>query len=493
MASADGWLVHPSDADETRALPDLGDLLRAYRAAESLTQGELAQLLGLDQSYVSQIERGKRIIRNVELLLHISDVLKIPRSQLGLSQDASSASFKTPKSGAVRLQRPDQVEASQQRWREERRFLNRHRSDLARIACTLYKSGVTVPSTPLISPSFWLPEDPVRLEDIRITLTTDPHPWQIRGTEPESQAVRPLRAPGKQYDSYTSAIRYIDTPALFENRPSYRLLDMGWVGDGGEMTFGLANYFDKLAISEAVGHELAALKLRHPGNFTGSRSSIWNDLPFRALIGDPFDCTRRAIVPAITTLTLRRRRTHGTATFPLHWRDPAKVATASGLYDVIPAGEFQPSSMAPWDQRNDFDIWRNIVRELSEELLGTPEHDGSQSNPIDYDSWPFYRALQEARQGGQLSVYCLGVALDALTLAATILTVLVIDDVVFDEIFTDIVQVNAEGRIVSVDQGEGIPFDDVTVARLLKTQPLAPPGAGCLARAWWHRGLLLAP
>ncbi len=103
----------------------------------------------------------------------------------------------------------------------------------------------------------------------------------------------------------------------------------------------------------------------------------------------------------------------------------------------------------------------------------------------------FYRALQDARQNGQLSVYCLGVALDALTLAATILTVLIVDDIVFDEVFADVVRINAEGRIVSAGNGEGIPFDDVNVPRLLKTQPLASPGAGCLARAWRYRGLLL--
>ncbi|MFF3669926.1 hypothetical protein [Microtetraspora malaysiensis] len=50
------------------------------------------------------------------------------------------------------------------------------------------------------------------------------------------------------------------------------------------------------------------------------------------------------------------------------------------------APRFQPSSMAPWDLLNDFDLWRNIVWELSEELLGTPEHDGSRSVPIDYDA-----------------------------------------------------------------------------------------------------------
>ena len=163
---------------------------------------------------------------------------------------------------------------------------------------------------------------------------------------------------------------------------------------------------------------------------------------------------------------------------------------------MIPAGEFQPSSIAPDDITNDFDIWRNIVRELSEELLGTPEHDGSRSAPIDYDGWPLYRALGQARSDGKLKAACIGVGLDALTLAATILTVLVIDDDVFDELFRDAVQVNAEGITVFDEQGSsaghGIAFSEGNVTRLLEREPMASPGAACLALAWRHRIALLA-
>jgi hypothetical protein len=34
------------------------------------------------------------------------------------------------------------------------------------------------------------------------------------------------------------------------------------------------------------------------------------------------------------------RRSRSGESFLLHWRDPRKVATAAGIYDVIPAGEF---------------------------------------------------------------------------------------------------------------------------------------------------------
>jgi hypothetical protein len=313
----------------------------------------------------------------------------------------------------------------------------------------------------------------------------------VVGTEPELSPVLPMRAAGHRYDRYTSAIRYLDPPSLFENRPSYRLTGLTWSDGMGELSFGIATYFDKLDVAEAAGHELA---LAHRSGGSGEISM--RDLPFRALIGDPFDLERRAVLPAVTTLTLRRQRTRGTATFLLHWRDPEKVATAAGIYDVIPAGEFQPSSIASWDQRNDFDIWKNIVREFSEELLGTPEHDGSRSAPIDYDSWPLYRTLQQARHDGRLSAYCLGAGVDALTLAPTILTVVVMDDDVFDQAFKDAVQVNSEGVVVMDDgagsDSKGLPFEERTVDRLLTSEPMASPGAACLALAWRHRIALLA-
>ena len=65
---------------------------------------------------------------------------------------------------------------------------------------------------------------------------------RVTGTEPETEAVRPLRGPGKQFERYTSAIRYLDSPALFENRPSYRLHGLAWTGGTGAMRFGLATY-----------------------------------------------------------------------------------------------------------------------------------------------------------------------------------------------------------------------------------------------------------
>lgn len=68
-------------------------------------------------------------------------------------------------------------------------------------------------------------------------------------------STRPLCAPGQRFDSYPSAIRHLDPPRLFESRPSYRLL--GKQLSAGTLHFGLAAYFDKIDVSETLGHELA--------------------------------------------------------------------------------------------------------------------------------------------------------------------------------------------------------------------------------------------
>jgi hypothetical protein len=133
-------------------------------------------------------------------------------------------------------------------------------------------------------------------------------------------------------------------------------------------------------------------------------------------------------------------------------------------------------------------------REYSEELLGTPEHDGTRSRPIDYDEWSLYRELEDARAAGALTSSVLGVRLDALTLAATILTVVVIDDDVFLRQFGSAGWLNEEGELVGTGGGqpvEGLPFTGAMVDRLLSSEPMASPGAACLALAWRHRDKIL--
>lgn len=488
----------------------IGQVARAYRChpfhasaygRDGLSQALLGGWLGLTQPQVSRIENGPPI-RNLDTLAHWARVLRIPPGLLWFKLPAAhtnvtQADYPIADSGGPilsgpdgdRLAGPDEAVAADQRaWRAARQYLNHHRSALAQQAVGLYPAELRVERTTLLARPSWLPPAPVDLAGITATWMPDTPPARISGTEPESQRLRPLRVPGHQFDRYTSAVRYLDPPRLFENRPSYRLLDLEWAGGTGLMRFGLGDYFAKLDISEAIGHEIASAASRLDGMVTG------RNLPFRCLIGDPFDFRRRAILPAVTTLTLRRERAR--AGFLLHWRDPRKVATATRVFDVVPAGEFQPSSVAGPDLAGELDLWKNIVREFSEELLGRPEHDGSRGEPVDYEGWPLYRALSRARGDGAVAAFCLGAGVDALTLAATILTVVVIDADVFDELFAEAVRENSEGVIVLGEDGGqagcGIEFSERNVSRLVAREPMAAPGAACLALAWRNRDRLLA-
>ena len=134
----------------------------------------------------------------------------------------------------------------------------------------------------------------------------------------------------------------------------------------------------------------------------------------------------------------------------------------------------------------------NILRELSEELLGNPEHDGSASEAIDYDAEEPFASLNAARRDGQIRVWYLGTGLDPLTLAGEILTVLVIDAEVFDKVFADAVAWNSEGDVVfGADGSIGVPWRRDAVYRLLGTEPLAPAARACVELAWDHQDLLL--
>ncbi|MGH3932827.1 MAG: helix-turn-helix domain-containing protein [Pseudonocardiaceae bacterium] len=472
-----GWLRRDGDA----AVDDAGSVVLAWRTAAGRTQTEVAGLLSTTQQHLSQIETGQRPVP-LELRRKMVTELGIAAEDLGLSsRQARKLVYRDGTS--------PQIAASRLRWRDERRWLNQHRSELAKLAVQLYPPEHRVPHTTVIAPPEWLPSEPLELGSLTLRLDEGSQITEVDGSEPESAAARPLRTAGLRFERYTSAMKHLSPPALFESRPSYRLLKAAL--STRRIELGLANYFDKIDVCEAIAHETAAVCMVE--GLSHSPESLQRKLPFRKLIGDPFDSQRRAIIPAIATLTIRLRRYPAEPSFLLHWRDPAKVAISGGVYHVIPTGEFQPSSVALRDRHNDFDLWRNMVREYSEELLGEPEHDGTRSQPIEYKRWPLFQQLQAARTDGSLSAFVLGLGLDALTLTACILTVVIIDDDVFGEVFSRAVQFNEEGEIIAVGGGtpiEGVPFTEAAVRRMLETEPMASAGAGCLALAWRHRDAL---
>jgi hypothetical protein len=377
-----------------------------------------------------------------------------------------------------------EVTASQARWRDARRYLNEHRHGLSKWAARhLYGGHERVGSTDLLTRPDWVPAVPLPLEAVSLTWTeTAPAP-RIDGTGPETAHVRPLRNEKQRFSTYAAAVGELAKPGLFEDRPCYRLTDIALDDGRADLTFGSANYFDVINVCEAVAHELAdSARESAPGVASPS------DLRFRARIGDPCDLLERRVVPAISALTVRRTPTD--AAVVLHQRDAGQVAHGGGLYQVMPVGVFQPTATEPGNQGNDFDLWRCIAREYSEEFLGTPEVRG----PIDYDGWPFYRDLTAARTAGDVAAHLVGIGIDPLSAVCDLLVVVVFDGDTFDALLGESVQSNAEGHLVAGRAGQnavaGVPFTRDVTSRLIAEAPMQAAGAALLDLAWRHRSAL---
>lgn len=385
--------------------------------------------------------------------------------------------------------RPSLMAPSPGDWLSARRLLAGQRLALGSAAARLYDGLPRVAGTELLARPHWLPRAPVALDDLRLRWEARPPAPAVDPAGPLTAHVRPRRAapagPGAdQHASYAEAIAALDRPGLFEDRACYRLLDAR-LGGQPELTFGECRYFDGVNLGHAVAHELAAARL------AGTQAPSLAALPLRAAAGDPCDLSRRCATVALTTLTLRRSPAGG-ATFLLHWRDPARVNHAGGLYQVMPAGIFQPVTDSPAALRADLSLWHCLTREFSEELLGTGEDYRTSGGLLDYQGWPFYRRLAATRAAGGVRVWCVGVGVDPLTLATDILTVAVFGAEAFDELFGGLVASNAEGRVVTEDGSAAIPFTQASVARFTGGgEPVQVAGAALLRLAWEHRHRLL--
>jgi hypothetical protein len=361
--------------------------------------------------------------------------------------------------------------SDQRDWLRVRSYLLQQRYELALEAADEYPAGSKIAGTPLLAVPGWQPSAPVPIQDISLELSTD-QAQDFRGDG--AALVLPARAGGTRYLRYSDAIRDLAAPAIFENRATYRLIEAGLAGPAPRLGFTRGRYFDGIDTGEAAAHEYAAKRL--DGRPAGLRGRI----------GDPCDLHRRPVNLAISTLTLRLDRATGRASFPLHWRDPAKVGHAGGLYQVIPVGVFQPSGEAAWNERRDFSLWRSMIREFAEELCGRSEDYGSDQGPVDYGCWPFARRMTEAVDRGQIGVWCLGLGVDPLTYATDLLTVAVIDSVVFDREFSLNPRGNEEGEVLAAREFAGHVID-----RMVTREPVQAAGAAVLRLAWTHRETLI--
>lgn len=333
-------------------------------------------------------------------------------------------------------------------WLDVREYLQRNRYELGVEAAGEYENRAF--GTPLLTRPDWLPETPIDLAGIRLTRKSG-------GSDVATSRAYGATLP-TGYDNYSDIFGRLAAPRVFDNRPTYRLTDARLTESGGELAFSDGHYFDSLNTGEAAAHAYAARKLGRDG---GS---------IRETIGDPCDPARRPVNLAVSALTLR-----GDAEFFLHWRDPAKVGHAGGLYQVVPSGVFQASAGA----EADFSLTRFLTREYAEELGGRDEEHGSE---FDYDNWP----LADMVADGRARAWCLGLGVDPLTFATDLLAVVVFEPDAFDTLFGRVVTDNDEGRVLA-----GRPFTEAEIRRFVEHEPMQAAGAAILAGAWQHRQRLL--
>ncbi|TCK20017.1 hypothetical protein [Pseudonocardia endophytica] len=337
-------------------------------------------------------------------------------------------------------------------WLRARRHLQANRYELGMAAHReLYPDTARVAGTPLLTAPQWMPVAPIPLDVVVLERADSP----LHGTPPPR---------------YSEIMARLARPAVFENRPTYRLLDAVLDGDRPHMRFGDGRYFDGVDTGEAVAHEFAEAHLtRTNGTFEQSHCS---KVPFvgqgggaRSAIGDPVDPSRRPVNVAISAITIRR---DDRSSFLVHHRDPARVAHAGGLLQVLPVGIFQPVS--PDTAEHDFDLWRCLQREFVEELLGEPEATGR----VEYERW----------EG--MHPFVLGMGVDPLTLATDLLVAVVVDPSAYDRTFAARVAENDEGTVSEH------PFTADVVDRLVHEERMQAAGAAVVALAWKYRDELLS-
>lgn len=381
------------------------------------------------------------------------------------------------------------IGTSQREFKTVRNYLKENRGILADSAFMFYAKKDTsidahlIEDVPLLTKAEWLPDDPIDISKVKISLDKTYKDDVSKNTTSKLTKLLPFCDDKSRFDYYSGAIKALDCPTYFSNNKSYRLIKLNSADKNNpEMVFAYSKYFEHINIGETLGYEYAKAK----------RFSKKTNKLYRNQLGDPFALDNRHVLPGIITLTIRQ--TPGAeSSFFMHKRGANDVAVGMNTYNVIPAGEFQPSTSSITGEDKDFYFWNNIMREYSEEFLNYEEHYNENGIPVNYSKPPF-DAFNKALNEGKARCYYLGFGIDPLSLKGEILTVCIWDAERFDEVFSKLCIKNAEGTLIS-DRNDnnvlvGIPFNEETIMRYIREEENTPPGIACLKLTLKHKDKL---
>jgi len=400
-----------------------------------------------------------------------------------------------------------------QYFKDVREFLNDNRLELSEQAFRYYGDGELCQSlecemeggivnAKILAKTEWIMREPLPLDEIELLLPDDNR--LISGSYKVTNKYRylwPYKGMFSRFPNYHDAIEAIDCPELWENRDSFAIASVESIESSLRLSFRMGKYFEYQDTGEALAFELARTQLLASKDGQHSyldQQKLIRKLKLRRDIGNPADFSKRCAAVGIDTLIVfcanREPR------FILHHRQAGKVALAPNMYTLVPAGEFQPampketrSGSVTWSNiiKRDFDMWRNVMREANEEILGAPEI----PYPDDYLDISPFRQLMDAKKKGELTIYFLGLALDPMSLKPDIMTVCVFKNDTFQETFQQIFQdsanlINAEGNLVVGRDNIGIPFDGAHLHPYLDGFTFYPTSKALLMLAFQHRSAL---
>jgi hypothetical protein len=317
-------------------------------------------------------------------------------------------------------------------------------------------------SIPLLTREGWIPPQPLDISAVHCK-------WNASGNEELRQPIR---------EAYSTAIRD-HTPGLnLTNEVSYRLLSVEVTTDSSQLEICEGQYFDQMDTSEILMFESAGLAAFRP------RRSVTKGA-YRKRLADPFDFTKRCAIPGINTLTIIVDG--DSASFLMHKR--TKTATSAHFFHVVPAGEFQPQSIA--EMPTEQSIWHTMTREYAEEIL-QPE-----PQQLTHAVSRLRNTLTLSKGAGFQPFY-LGIGLSPSTWKPEVLTACVFDRATFDDAFGSFTETNDEGQLIlgdvrPDDHRAGIPFTHERVMDFINRPNTLAAGKACLTLAWKWRNELAIP
>lgn len=245
--------------------------LAELRQTAALTQQEVAGRLGppVTAGQVSRWERGE-VVPSLRYRRLLAGVFGVPVGDLGFPDPQRPSPVRSRSSAEdyfVGDEQDQRVLASQEEWRATRQRLNASRHRLSQVAAGLYPSA-RLEGTGLIAGPGWIPDKPVDLADVTLAEDTAGEPV-LDGSEAETALVRPLQSLTRPYPRYTTAVRDLARPRLFEDRLTWRLSGVDWSNGKGSMRFGETTYFACADVFESTAHELAYAALDERGTVRG--------------------------------------------------------------------------------------------------------------------------------------------------------------------------------------------------------------------------------